>query len=183
MSIRIRFINLISKIATGRKGIRYLLTPFGGIFFLVMLCLFIFGSRFLDSFFGFPQFPFSPLHIYLSLPIISSGFLLALWSITHFLKAHGTPVPINPPSKLVTTGPYAFMRNPMLSGIFIGTFGLGILLRSISLVVILNPLFILLMVVELKVIEEPELENRLGKVYKEYKKKVPMFLPFLSLRK
>jgi protein-S-isoprenylcysteine O-methyltransferase Ste14 len=31
--------------------------------------------------------------------------------------------------------------------------------------------------IELKVIEEPELEMRLGDVYREYKKKVPMFFP------
>jgi len=30
---------------------------------------------------------------------------------------------------------------------------------------------------ELKVIEEPELEMRLGDVYREYKKRVPMFFP------
>jgi hypothetical protein len=36
---------------------------------------------------------------------------------------------------------------------------------------------------ELKVIEEPELEMRLGEVYREYKKRVPMFFlrfPFYS---
>lgn len=52
-------------------------------------------------------------------------------------------------------------------------------LQSISLVFIFTPLFILLNVLELKAIEEPELEKRLGKVYVEYKKGVPMFIPSL----
>jgi protein-S-isoprenylcysteine O-methyltransferase Ste14 len=31
--------------------------------------------------------------------------------------------------------------------------------------------------IELKAIEEPELEMRLGEAYREYKKRVPMFFP------
>jgi len=100
-----------------------------------------------------------------------------LWSILHFIKVKGTPAPFNPPPKLVTTGPYSYIRNPMLSGIFILMFGFGILFRSISLVFIFTPLFILFNFLELKSIEEPELKKRLGKDYLEYKKSVPMFFP------
>lgn len=102
-----------------------------------------------------------------------------LWSVLHFVKVKGTPVPFNPPPKLVTTGPYTYVRNPMLTGLFILLFGLGVLFRSISLVSIFTPLFILLNLLELKAIEEPELEKRLGKEYLEYKKRVPMFIPRL----
>jgi protein-S-isoprenylcysteine O-methyltransferase Ste14 len=100
-----------------------------------------------------------------------------LWSILHFIKIKGTPVPFNPPPKLVNTGPYFYVRNPMLSGVFILMFGFGILFNSISLAFIFTPLFILFNYVELKAIEEPELEKRLGKDYLEYKKNVPMFFP------
>jgi len=99
------------------------------------------------------------------------------WSILHFIKAKGTPVPFNPPPKLVSSGPYAYVRNPMLSGVFIFMFGLGALFRSISIVFIFTPLFVLLNYLELKAIEEPELENRLGEDYFKYKKRVPMFFP------
>jgi protein-S-isoprenylcysteine O-methyltransferase Ste14 len=68
----------------------------------------------------------------------------------------------------------------MLTGIIILFFGLGMILNSISLVFIFTPVFILLMVWELKNIEEPELEKRLGKEYLEYKKEVPMFFPRLK---
>jgi len=106
-----------------------------------------------------------------------------LWSILHFIKVKGTPVPLNPPQKLVTTGPYAYIRNPMLCGVFILMFGLGILFNSISLVFIFTPLFILLNYFELRAIEEPELEKRLGRDYSKYKKMVPMFFPRLGKRK
>jgi protein-S-isoprenylcysteine O-methyltransferase Ste14 len=130
-----------------------------------------------DKVLGFPKL-FSPfLSLIIALPFLGAGFLLWLWSLLHFIRVKGTPVPFNPPPKLVATGPYAYARNPMLSGIFITLFGLGILLRSISVAFILTPLFVLLNAWELKAIEEPELERRLGKEYIEYRKKVPMFIP------
>jgi hypothetical protein len=65
----------------------------------------------------------------------------------------------------------------MLSGIFILLFGLGFAFKSISLLFVFAPLFILINVMEITAIEEPELEMRLGRDYLEYKKKTPMFFP------
>ena len=104
-----------------------------------------------------------------------------IWSVLNFVRVKGTPVPFNPPPKLVTSGPYAHVRNPMLTGVFVLLFGLGVLLRSISLVSIFTPLFILFNVWELKAVEERELERRLGKDYVEYRKRVPMFIPRLKV--
>jgi protein-S-isoprenylcysteine O-methyltransferase Ste14 len=63
----------------------------------------------------------------------------------------------------------------MVAGIIMLLLGLGVLLRSASLVFVFTPLFLLLNVLELRVIEEPELEKRFGSGYLEYKKKVPRF--------
>jgi protein-S-isoprenylcysteine O-methyltransferase Ste14 len=160
---------------------RTLLTPLGAGFFLLLLVFLVVVSLAVDSWLELPQLLPASLHIIVSLPLLALGLFFMSWSILHFLKVKGTPVPFNPPPKLVTTGPYTLVRNPMLSGIFILFFGLGLLLRSISLVFIFTPLFILLNVLELKGVEEPELERRLGKAYLEYKKRVPMF--FLKLRR
>jgi protein-S-isoprenylcysteine O-methyltransferase Ste14 len=84
---------------------------------------------------------------------------------------------MNPPPELVTSGPYAYVRNPMLAGVFALLFGFGIFLGSVSLLFVFTPLFILLNVWELKNIEEPELVKRLGEKYVEYRKRTPMFLP------
>ena len=97
-----------------------------------------------------------------------------------FHQGERDPVPLNPPSKFVTSGPYKHVRNPMLTSLFILFFGLGILLKSISLTFIFTPFFILFNVLELKLIEEPELEKRFGTQYVEYKKRVPMFIPRLK---
>ncbi|MFC1506046.1 methyltransferase family protein [Thermoproteota archaeon] len=183
MSLREKCIKQIYKVATGSSRIRTLLTPIGGILFLLLMMAFIAVSLQVDKFLRLPKLLLTPFNITVSVPILAIGLFLMLWSVLHFTKVKGTPVPFNPPPKLVATGPYAYARNPMLTGVFILLFGFGILFRSFSLVFVFTPLFILLNVLELKVIEEPELEKRLGKEYLEYKKRIPMFIPRLKLRK
>lgn len=182
MSLREKQIEFLYKIATGSHKIRNLLTPVGPIFFITLITLFIVISLQVDKFLGFRKLLSHPLNLIISVPIFIVGQFLMLWSVLQFIKVRGTPVPFNPPPELVTNGPYAYVRNPMISGLFICLFGLGILFRSISMFFIFTPLFVLLMVWELKAVEEPELEKRLGQEYIEYKKKVPMFIPKLKVR-
>jgi protein-S-isoprenylcysteine O-methyltransferase Ste14 len=182
VSLRERLIGIFYKAATGSRKTRNLLTPAGIVFFFGLIALFIFVALQVDKFLDFPKLLPTSLNIIVSVPILAIGLFVMIWSILHFIKVKGTPVPFNPPPKLVTNGPYAHVRNPMLTGVFVLLFGLGVLFRSISLVSIFTPLFILLNVWELKAIEERELERRLGKDYVEYKKRVPMFIPRLKVR-
>jgi protein-S-isoprenylcysteine O-methyltransferase Ste14 len=178
-----KWIALFYRAATGTKSVRTLLTPVGAGIFMVFIVALILVSVQLDRWLHFPAFISCPWHWVLSLPLAGIGFLLAGWSVQHFLKARGTPVPFNPPPRVVQTGPYAHTRNPMLSGVFCLMFGLGVLLGSISLVCIVTPLFIMITAWELKAIEEPELEKRLGESYRAYRQKTPMFIPRLRIRK
>jgi protein-S-isoprenylcysteine O-methyltransferase Ste14 len=168
--------------ATGGRRIRSLLTPAGIVFFFGFIALFIFAALQVDKSLNFSELLPTSLNIIVSVPILAIGLFLMVWSVVSFIRVKGTPVPFNPPPKLVTTGPYAHARNPMVTGVFVLLFGLGVLLRSVSLVSIFTPLFILLNVWELKAVEERELERRLGKDYVEYKKMVPMFIPRLKGR-
>jgi protein-S-isoprenylcysteine O-methyltransferase Ste14 len=99
--------------------------------------------------------------------------------VYQFLKARGTPVPLNPPDELLQTGIYGRIRNPMLTGVFLALFGVGVLLHSLSIVLFWTPGYILVHVAELKLVEEPELERRFGAAYTEYRERVPMFFPRL----
>jgi len=182
VSLRERLIGMFYRAATGSRKTRNLLTPAGAVFFFGLIALFILVALQVDKFLGFPELLPTSLNIIVSVPIIAIGLFLMAWSVLHFVRVKGTPVPFNPPPKLVTTGPYAHVRNPMVTGVFVLLFGLGVLLRSISLVSIFTPLFILFNVWELKAVEERELERRLGRDYVEYKKRVPMFIPRLKVR-
>ena len=170
-------INLVYKAATGTKRIRIILTPlFGFIFFCIVLFLILISFR-LDHFWGLPEFISKPLSIAVSVPFLILGSLLWLWCAVKFLKTKGTPVPVNPPPKLVTDGPYAYSRNPMMTGLFMVMAGIGILSGSITLTFIMTPLFVLMSILEFKYIEEPELEKRFGKEYLEYKEKTRIIIP------
>ena len=177
MTFREKAINVFYKAATGSKEVRTLLTPIGAIIGFCYIGSFIFLALLLDRLLNFPKLLSGPVLIPLSIFLILIGLIIYLWAVIQFLKAKGTPVPFNPPSKVVTSGPFAYCRNPILDGIFIFLLGLGLLLHSVSLVFIFTPLFILVNAWELKAIEEPELAKRLGEDYIKYKNSTPMFIP------
>ena len=182
MSLKTRWIDFLYTVASGSKKFRNILTPIGAILFGLFTTLFVVAALLVDNFFNLPQLVPGRLNIYLSLPVILCGLFLMGWSALQFLKAKGTPVPFNPPPGLVTSGPFDFVRNPMITGVFILLFGLGILLRSVSLVFLFIPLFIWFNFWELRAIEEPELLKRLGDEYAEYRKRTPMFIPAFRLK-
>ncbi len=180
MSITGKLIELISKVAVGDAKYKIMLAPIVGLLYGCFIGVFIIISIKIDSFFNLPELLDRPYNFFAGIPVMASGSFLYVFSILHFLKVKGTPVPLSPPPKLVTSGPYRYARNPMLTGIFIQLFGCAVLLNSMSLFFFFTPLFILANIWELKKIEEPELAKRLGKEYIEYKKRVPMFFPLLK---
>jgi len=169
-------INKIYLIATGRPSKRNILAPFVGIVFVCMTSLFIIIPIFIERYFHIPKFPGTPYNIIFSIPLTLTGVMFMLWSNMYYIKYKGTPVPINPPQKLITEGPFAFSRNPMHGGLFLLLFGLGIYFNSILAVFVFIPFYIMLDIWMLKNIEEPELVKRLGEEYIAYRKRMPMFL-------
>ncbi|MCX7981914.1 MAG: isoprenylcysteine carboxylmethyltransferase family protein [Syntrophales bacterium] len=176
-------VNIIYRIVTGNRSKKVILTPVCACFFLTIVLFIILLSRITDNLFRIPPLVPSPWNYIFALPIGLVGLFLWIWSVFQFLRAGGTPVPINPPPQLVQSGPYAYTRNPMLSGVFLMLFGVGLLLNSISLIFIYTPLFIIASILEFKLIEEPELEKRLGETYLAYKRKTPLLIPKLSAKR
>ena len=62
-------------------------------------------------------------------------------------------------------------------GAFMALIGFGILMRSLALVFGFVPLLILTINWLLRMVEEPELEKRLGDAYLQYKNRTPRFFP------
>ncbi len=116
---------------------------------------------------------------YVGLLISASGVALYLWTIVLFAKAQGTQVPVAPTQKVVTSGPYAVSRNPMLTSAIIMVSGAGVLFDSWSF--ILAGLVIpALYLIYIKLVEEWELEARFGEAYLSYKKSTPFIVPKVS---
>jgi len=177
MSLKKKWIKIIYRLATGSRKIRNFFTPIGALIYGILIFSFVIIALQVDRLIGITDLFPGPLSIILASPFFLIAFILIGWSVLTFFRAKGTPVPSNPPPQLVTNGPYVYVRNPMLTGVFALLFGIGLLLGSASLLIIFTPLFIFVNVWELKAIEEPELEKRLGKDYIEYRKRTPMFFP------
>ena len=182
MDIRGHWVSILHRAATGTKKTRTLLAPLGLVIFAVFSGVFVVFSVFLDRWFSLPWPLPNGISFIIASLLIAAGAGETAWSALHFLKVKGTPVPFNPPPVLVTTGPYRFVRNPMLTGVFLLFFGIGFAIKSLSLVVFFTPLYILAHVWELKNIEEPELAKRLGEDYVAYRRRTPMFVPRLRLK-
>ena len=183
MDFRENWINFLHRVTTGTKRTRTLLTPIGVVIFVIFTTSFVIVSIIVDRILNLPGFLPETASITLSLLVITAGIVVTFWSVYHFVKVKGTPVPINPPSQVVKTGPYRYARNPMLTGVFLLLFGIGFGVNSFSLVFMFTPLFVVINVWELKKIEEPELIKRLGKEYIVYKNQTPMFFPRLKPKK
>jgi len=164
-------------VATGPERRRRVLTLVGLVIFFGLLFLVIFGSLSTDRALALPQLLPGALGSGVGVVLLAVGLVLWGWCVTLFRRARGTPVPFNPPRELVVVGPYAWVRNPMLTGVFACLFGLGFILHSVSMVLVWTPAFLLVNAIALKLVEEPELERRFGASYSKYRRRVPMFIP------
>ncbi len=126
---------------------------------------------------GWPGFR-TALYVVPGLVVLGAGAALALAAIrTLILVGDGSPLPMAPTRRLVTSGPYAVVRNPQALGLFIMSVGAGLLIDSAR--VWLVPLLVLAyVIVGLLPSERRHLEEAHGDDYREYRTRVPGWLPF-----
>jgi protein-S-isoprenylcysteine O-methyltransferase Ste14 len=109
-------------------------------------------------------------------PLALAGALLAALCIGTFLtKGRGTPAPFDPPREFVASGPYRYVRNPMYIGAAGVILGAGLILSSVS-IVLLAFAFLAIMHLFVVVHEEPALTERFGDSYLRYKSSVHRWL-------
>jgi protein-S-isoprenylcysteine O-methyltransferase Ste14 len=90
----------------------------------------------------------------------------------------GTLAPWFPTGKLVVTGLYKYVRNPMIIGVLIVLSGESIAILSYRILIWMF-LFFLINHLYFLIHEEPALEKNFGTEYKDYKQKVPRWMPDL----
>lgn len=106
----------------------------------------------------------------------AGGTVLAITADALHKIGEGTIAPWAPTLKLVTSGLYAYVRNPMMIGAVLFLMGEAMFFGSAEILV-WSFFFFLLNTFYFKFIEEPALEERFGEEYREYKKNVPMWSP------
>jgi protein-S-isoprenylcysteine O-methyltransferase Ste14 len=111
--------------------------------------------------------------------LVGVGLLLFAASLRMFFTAgRGTLAPWDPPRRLVVSGPYRYVRNPMISGVVLILFGTALCLRSMPHAA-WAAIFLAANIVWFPIVEEPMLEEQFGEEYRTYRRNVPRFVPRL----
>ena len=107
---------------------------------------------------------------------IALYFACAFWGFA--LRGRGTPLPLDPPKKLVVEGPYRIVRNPMYWSVAFVMLGEAAVFHSLALVELVAAFAVGVNVFVL-LYEEPALRRKFGEEYEAYCKRVPRWLPRL----
>jgi len=121
----------------------------------------------------FVNFSIPILHLMIALPFVLAGAWLAIKAVKalglEVAEVHGKP------RKIMTSGPYSVVRHPQYFGAILVQIGMSFLF-SAWYSLLFTPVYIFYnYLISWK--EEKELIREFGREYKNYQKKVPMFIP------
>ena len=124
--------------------------------------------------------PLFPIARVLGAALIGAGLPILLDSFARFaLQGLGTPAPVMPPKRLVVTGFYRYVRNPMYVAVTALIAGQGLLFGSVTVLeygAIVWAGFFLFVVAY----EEPALGEQFADEYKRYRANVRRWLPRIT---
>jgi protein-S-isoprenylcysteine O-methyltransferase Ste14 len=107
-----------------------------------------------------------------ALPVLVSAF------VRFARDGLGTPAPVAPTERLVVTGAYRYVRNPMYLAVLSAIVGQALLLGQTVLLTYAG-IVAVLMVSFVRLYEEPVLRRRFGEEYEAYRRAVPGWIPRL----
>jgi protein-S-isoprenylcysteine O-methyltransferase Ste14 len=113
--------------------------------------------------------------------VVAIGAAIVLPCIWEFAwRGMGTPAPFDPPRRLVITGPYRWVRNPMYLGLGVALIGEAIVFPNITWLM-LTLVAVMWLVISLFVMayEEPTLRRLFGADYEVYCRNVRRWIPRL----
>jgi len=132
------------------------------------------GWRWQSALLGLMLFP------WLGGALIIAGIPILLESFARFaLQGLGTPAPLYPTDRLIVSGLYRFVRNPMYLAVLAIAFGQAFLLGDVRLI-IYGAVVWLAFHVFVVTYEEPVLRRRYGAQFNTYCAQVPRWLPRLT---
>ncbi|HUA31424.1 MAG TPA: isoprenylcysteine carboxylmethyltransferase family protein [Streptosporangiaceae bacterium] len=118
-----------------------------------------------------------------AMPVIAAGAALYVWCVWNFAAVgNGTPGLWDAPTRVVATGPYRWVRNPIYIGALLVVLGEALLFWSLPVLVYAGAMaaFCHLFVTGY---EERRLSRRFGEAYREYRRTVPRWIPRVPLRR
>ena len=149
----------------------------GNVLITIPLIIFLFSKNFYSYDLANPN----DFLFYIAMFLLALGLFVAIWSVRTFYTTggDGTPGPWRPVSNLIISGPYCYVRNPMILGVVILLLFESALFGSKSFL-LWALVFFVGNIIYFKTFEEKKLIKRFGADYKDYKDKVPMLFPKLT---
>jgi protein-S-isoprenylcysteine O-methyltransferase Ste14 len=110
--------------------------------------------------------------------LVCAGLVPLVRSFIEFTRAYGTPNPLASPPRLVVSGFYRYVRNPMYVG-FLAILVGEVLLFGSSGLLEYTAVSWCIGAAAVRWYEEPTLARRFGAEYRAYQRAVPAWLPRL----
>lgn len=152
---------------------------------LILPMVFWLVAMAIDRAMGFQAVIPLPVSLILAAASILVGVFWVTWAYSYLVfVGRGLPFElfgkaVHPTRVLVTAGPYAYVRNPMVIGELFILLGVAFLARSPS-GLLLVPLSTALVYLYLAEFEEKGLVRRFGADYEDYRRNVPAMVPRLT---
>jgi len=120
--------------------------------------------------------PSTALRVLGVIALVAGGALVLETTARFALQGRGTPAPWAPPERFVERGSYRFVRSPMYLGVLLLIVGQALLLgREILYAWAIGAWF--MFTAFLVFFEEPQLRDRFGAGYDDYRRRVHRWLP------
>jgi|SRR5450755_108217 protein-S-isoprenylcysteine O-methyltransferase Ste14 len=135
----------------------------------------LFGPWLRSSLLGERFVPDVPEIRYLGIVLVWMGIGIAIWARYHLGEYWSARVTIKVEHKLIDSGPYAYIRHPIYSGVLLALVGTAL---AVGVWRSLIAFFLILAVYVLKARrEESMLTGELGETYQEYRNRTGMLIP------
>jgi protein-S-isoprenylcysteine O-methyltransferase Ste14 len=108
--------------------------------------------------------------------LIAAGLVPIALAFAEFVRAAGTPVPVASPPKLVVSGCYRYVRNPIYVGFTAVLLGQTLLVGNQGMLVY-TVIAWCVGAAAVRFYEEPALARKFGGDYDAYRRAVPAWLP------
>jgi protein-S-isoprenylcysteine O-methyltransferase Ste14 len=110
--------------------------------------------------------------------LICAGLVPIVASFVEFARADGTPVPVASPPRLVVSGFYRYVRNPIYVGFLVMLLGEALLFGSLGLLKYAAVAWCI-GAAAVRWYEEPTLARKFGAEYQDYRRAVRAWIPRL----
>lgn len=118
----------------------------------------------------------NPIVIALGFVIFLLGYALTLWARVSLGKNWGMPMTIKEKPELVISGPYAYIRHPIYSGMILAMLGTSLAVNGYLIIPLIIVSFYFIFSSR---IEERNMLQLFPKDYEKYRKKTNALIPFI----